>query len=1098
LLPRCRRSVAVHHGLLWAVTLLWSFGGRSVAVQAEEHEPKQSDRIRVICPAIDEDGSDGRVNAPVWSHDQPVEMVVLGVVKELKKGRDSVCEVAIEKVLYGHPTTKAVQFNTGHLAQDGERRIWGLMPDDENRCAIYKLSYERSPHEERAERALALARLDYYVLSADSIVLARETATDEYYHYTVHVDRVLSGSKFKAGSSCILKLPGVIRTEGKAPAVCRKPTIFFVQVSSYDPLNDRDKIVYRLPAPFEADVLAALERRKSYPVVAEIRNGHPAPFQEVLFRGSPEEAIQLLGSERLPAQTLGSRRLLFDKAAAAPKLAAVIEREMFQQGTPVRGKFRLLQNAIKLLGRLDRLQSGRLLPTLMEKQLGFLVANPPPPPETKRTEWEEARGNEYWADDVNHSLAWIAAAMDEEVLARDFGSRLLQLRKTAKGRWQAEVQLALDYGNVEDNLELAALRRKPAVRPVSSERRICERGGIRAIAFSNNGKFLATAGTWENLSVWSTADWRLAQAIELPATISCLAFSPDDRFLYVGGSAQEGVEEPEVVHCRFDWRSGKLDRVYEGHKNDVTQIKLSSDGRTIVSFSRSDNTVKVCDTQTGKPLRSIPWRATRIAYAPATNVLVGLSYHHGTVIEKLNEGPGKETRIAAQFEDAAFTSDGQSLAVLGPPLQVRRADAGLRILHEKGYPDAGRLALSSDGRFVAVASPGCRLGIFTFPDLQPVRDPGPPSVRTNEEQSVPSIAFSPDGKWLVAGEEFRSRPRFLRAETGQELIPFEGHADDVIDLRFAPHGRTLRSVGQDGTVCVWDAASMKMLRRFSVPSGTAIVSIRPSDGRYALCVENRAEKVPGQIVDLEMGIVLCKVSLPVNPEFDFPWAASWDGGAQRLFWLNDSEAFAISSGRWRRFNYHTGKILSDGNLDIDKNNSLYNCAGEPVENGKRLFSAHDGGKRTPPWKAEETVLPGFELKELGTIDTKGFPEGPFGLVPGDKYFHIGAQIFDLRSLKRVAAKEFFKRDVDQMTFSADGSRYCAVVSEKFDWNEWPHRVPRTFKMKRLLRVQESLSGRTLLAITLEDHVRFSRLSSDGRRLAAAISDGSIQVWKVAD
>ena len=223
-------------------------------MQAEEHPPKQSGRLRVICPAIDED-RERRINAPVHSHDQPNELVVLGVAKVLKKGRDSICEVTIEKVLYGHPATKAIQFDRGPLDPDGERRIWGLMPNDENRCANYRLNYERSPQEEKAERALARARLDYYVLSADSIVLARETATDEDHHYTVHVDRVLSGSEFKAGGSCILKLPA-IRIEGHAPAVCRKPTIFFVHVASYASPNNRDQIVYRLPAEFEADVLA--------------------------------------------------------------------------------------------------------------------------------------------------------------------------------------------------------------------------------------------------------------------------------------------------------------------------------------------------------------------------------------------------------------------------------------------------------------------------------------------------------------------------------------------------------------------------------------------------------------------------------------------------------------------------------------------------------------------------------------------------------------------------------------------------------------------------------------------------------------------------
>jgi WD40 repeat protein len=371
--------------------------------------------------------------------------------------------------------------------------------------------------------------------------------------------------------------------------------------------------------------------------------------------------------------------------------------------------------------------------------------------------------------------------------------------------------------------------------------------------------------------------------------------------------------------------------------------------------------------------------------------------------------------------------------------------------------------------------------------LSPLVNPLP------EYDSVPVMAYSPNSQWLLAAENTRSAPRSYRVATGEEAEPLtvDGHGDYVIDMRFAADGRTLRSVGRDNSVCTWDAATMKMLRRYSVPGGRWIASIRPSDSRYAMCVVRGTGRQPTQVLDLETGATVCEMP-PLPPGWEEEMQPqTWEDLVTRFFWLKEPEVMFVFNGHFRRFNSLTGKVLAEGPVDIDKNDALFNTRGEPTEDGTRLFDAHDGGKRTPPWRADETLLPSLEFRRLGTVDTIGNPDGPFGLVPGGKYFYIAAQIFDRQSLKRVAFKDFGDGSPSALSFNADGSRYVTVVAPRRE------RVESVSEKRRpLLRVQETLTGRTLLAVPLSQPMVLLRLAPDGRQVAVASSDGTIEVWPV--
>src|SRR5262249_3270386 len=132
---------------------------------------------------------------------------------------------------------------------------------------------------------------------------------------------------------------------------------------------------------------------------------------------------------------------------------------------------------------------------------------------------------------------------------------------------------------------------------------------------------------------------------------------------------------------------------------------------------------------------------------------------------------------------------------------------------------------------------------------------------------VKQIAYSPEGNRVAAVHSSRPTPLFFDGRTGEEVMPYEGHGNWICDLRFSADGRTLRSVGWDGTVCTWDAATMKMLRRISLPAGRVPIEIRPSDGRYAFCPSAADPKLPVLVFDLENAKDCCEVPLPVKAEW---------------------------------------------------------------------------------------------------------------------------------------------------------------------------------------------------------------------------------------
>ncbi|NEP29603.1 MAG: hypothetical protein F6K49_49780, partial [Moorea sp. SIO3I6] len=70
------------------------------------------------------------------------------------------------------------------------------------------------------------------------------------------------------------------------------------------------------------------------------------------------------------------------------------------------------------------------------------------------------------------------------------------------------------------------------------------------------------------------------------------------------------------------------------------------------------------------------------------------------------------------------------------------------------------------------------------------------------EDSVNSVAFSPDSQYIVSGGE-DSTLRLWDKNGNSIGLPFLGHKGSVISVAFSPNGQYIVSGGSDGTVRLW-------------------------------------------------------------------------------------------------------------------------------------------------------------------------------------------------------------------------------------------------------------------------------------------------------
>ncbi len=102
---------------------------------------------------------------------------------------------------------------------------------------------------------------------------------------------------------------------------------------------------------------------------------------------------------------------------------------------------------------------------------------------------------------------------------------------------------------------------------------------------------------------------------------------------------------------------------------------------------------------------------------------------------------------------------------------------------------------------------------------------------TGHSDSVQSVVYSPDGRYLASGSRDKTI-KIWEVATGKELRTLTGHSSWVSSVVYSPDGRYLASGNGDNTIKVWDVVTGTELRTLAGYSGWVWSVAYSPDGRY--------------------------------------------------------------------------------------------------------------------------------------------------------------------------------------------------------------------------------------------------------------------------
>ncbi len=419
--------------------------------------------------------------------------------------------------------------------------------------------------------------------------------------------------------------------------------------------------------------------------------------------------------------------------------------------------------------------------------------------------------------------------------------------------------------------------------------------GILSVAFSPDGKLLATGDTDGEIRLWQVRTGKQLFTFKgHTGWVWSVAWSPDGQTLVSGSEDQTlGL---------WDVPTGKCLKTLYGHTSLVRSVTWSPEGETLASASE-DQTVRLWDVPTGKCLKTLHGHTSLVgsaAWSPDGRTLASGS--HDQTVRLWDVRTGKCLKAlhghSNWVRSVAWSPDGRTLASGSEDQTVRLWDIHtgqcLKALH--GHISwVWSVAWSPDGRTLVSGSHDKTVRLWDFHTGECLK------VLYGHNSWVWSVAWSPDGQSLASGS-YDQTVRLWDVPTGQCLKALHGHTSFVWSVAWSPDGKTLASASDDNTIWLWEVRTGKCLKALhGHTSRVCSVSFSP-DGQ-TLASGSHDQTV--RLWDVRSG----KCLKTLHSYASGIWSVAWSPDGQTL--VSGSEDQTV-----RLWDVRTGKSL----------NTLHGCS----------------------------------------------------------------------------------------------------------------------------------------------------------------------------
>jgi WD40 repeat protein len=295
-------------------------------------------------------------------------------------------------------------------------------------------------------------------------------------------------------------------------------------------------------------------------------------------------------------------------------------------------------------------------------------------------------------------------------------------------------------------------------------------GAVRAVAFSPDGKTVASWYDPSTIKIWDVATRRNSATIhaEDAGTAVSIVYSPDGGTVAVAGYC------PGIIRC-WDVPTGRTTITIDDHVGVTGSVAFAPDGKTFATAWEYPNSVKLRDASTGMEITWINEGSCRpVAFSPDGKTLASAGAHAEIIlwdvasrksVARLAGRGGPFDRVAG----LAFAPAGKTLA----------SSVSVTELSKGGRPK----------------TPWVTRWVIDLWDLA--------SRKTTFTLVGYSATFSPDRKTLASCDPDGAIDLWDLA-TGTKIAKAVGDTDALRSLAFSPDGKTLASGSVDGTIKLWD------------------------------------------------------------------------------------------------------------------------------------------------------------------------------------------------------------------------------------------------------------------------------------------------------